>query len=124
MHNTSTNEFSLALVDRTIILKQCHPNFLEYSSIPLNLDNDLIFIKDYFQLDIDLDNLYKDWSIRDNHFNLINTSNKFNGILILRQDPWECLISFICSSNNNISRISSVSMLFVLYFIFTNQTVK
>jgi hypothetical protein len=23
-----------------------------------------------------------------------------------RQDPWECLISFICSSNNNISRIT------------------
>ena len=25
---------------------------------------------------------------------------------ILRQDPWECLIAFICSANNNIPRIS------------------
>jgi hypothetical protein len=27
---------------------------------------------------------------------------------ILRQDPWECLISFICSSNNNIARIGQM----------------
>ena len=28
------------------------------------------------------------------------------GMRILRQDPWECLVSFICSANNNIARIS------------------
>lgn len=27
------------------------------------------------------------------------------GMRILRQDPWECLISFVCSSNNNVPRI-------------------
>jgi len=30
------------------------------------------------------------------------------GMRILRQDPWECLISFICSSNNNIARIGQM----------------
>ena len=29
-------------------------------------------------------------------------------ILIYRQDPVECIFSFICSSNNNIPRITSM----------------
>ena len=31
---------------------------------------------------------------------------RFRGMRILRQDPWECLVSFICSSASNIPRIS------------------
>lgn len=30
------------------------------------------------------------------------------GVRVLRQDPWECLISFLCSSNNHISRITGM----------------
>jgi N-glycosylase/DNA lyase len=29
-------------------------------------------------------------------------------VRILRQDPWEALVGFICSSNNNIARISQM----------------
>ncbi len=29
----------------------------------------------------------------------------FSGLRLLRQDPWECLVSFICSSTSNIPRI-------------------
>jgi len=29
-----------------------------------------------------------------------------SGLRILRQDPWECLVSFICSANSNVSTIS------------------
>jgi hypothetical protein len=30
------------------------------------------------------------------------------GIRVVRQDPWECLVSFICSSNNNVKRIGGM----------------
>ncbi len=31
---------------------------------------------------------------------------RYPGLHILRQEPWECMVSFICSANNNIRRIS------------------
>lgn len=33
---------------------------------------------------------------------------RFRGLRIMRQDPWECLASFICSSFNNIMRIQGM----------------
>ena len=56
----------------------------------------------YFQLDVDFSELYSQWSATDD---FIKTAAG-NGVRILRQDPLETLVAFICSSNNNISRIS------------------
>ncbi|XP_062593149.1 N-glycosylase/DNA lyase-like [Saccostrea cucullata] len=63
-------------------------------------------MKDYFQLNVSVANLYKKWSEVDSNFQSI--SSKFEGIRTLRQDPVENLFSFICSSNNHISRISTM----------------
>ncbi|XP_076859299.1 N-glycosylase/DNA lyase [Brachyhypopomus gauderio] len=63
-------------------------------------------LKDYFQLSVKLEDMYKEWSTADQHFNL--TGNIFRGVRMLRQDPVECLFSFICSSNNHISRIQGM----------------
>lgn len=63
-------------------------------------------LKDYFNMSTDTTKLYEDWSSRDNHFK--NKSIKYLGIRVLRQDPWENLCSFICSSNNNVKRISQL----------------
>lgn len=67
-------------------------------------DEDIL--TDYFQLGINLEDLYKKWAKADEHFDRI--SKQFTGIRMLRQDPVECLFSFICSSNNHISRITSM----------------
>ncbi|KAI1277203.1 DNA glycosylase [Xylaria sp. FL0933] len=63
-------------------------------------------IKHYFSLKHDLAALYDQWSESDPNFK--KKAPKFTGIRILSQDAWETLIAFICSSNNHISRISSM----------------
>lgn len=69
------------------------------------LDSNAI-LKDYFQLHIDLKALYDQWNIADTNFKLI--ARNFPGVRILKQDPTENLFSFICSSNNNIQRITGM----------------
>jgi len=56
---------------------------------------------------VDVAALYKHWSERDvKYFGKV--SDKLTGIRCLRQDPWECTLSFICSQNNNIKRITGL----------------
>ncbi|RJE26638.1 N-glycosylase DNA lyase [Aspergillus sclerotialis] len=70
-------------------------------------DNDILrVIKHYFNLSSNLTDLYSQWSSQDPNFK--KKASHFTGIRILRQDAWEALVSFICSSNNNISRISQM----------------
>lgn len=69
---------------------------------------------EYFHLELDLKHHYSNWSEKDPIFK--EASTQFYGIRILKQDVVENIFSFICSSNNNISRISSmVEKLAVLY---------
>nr|XP_015096914.2 N-glycosylase/DNA lyase isoform X5 [Vicugna pacos] len=63
-------------------------------------------VRQYFQLDVNLAQLYHHWSSVDPHFQKV--AQKFQGVRLLQQDPIECLFSFICSSNNNIVRITGM----------------
>ncbi|XP_043219101.1 N-glycosylase/DNA lyase-like [Amphibalanus amphitrite] len=63
-------------------------------------------IEDYFQLSVSLPDLYRTWSAADPAFKSIG--GKLPGVRMLRQDPVENLFCFICSSNNNIQRITSM----------------
>ena len=64
------------------------------------------FLRGYFQLECPLSELYVMWSKRDERLSRIATC--IPGVRIIDQDPWECLASFICSSNNNIPRITKI----------------
>jgi len=57
----------------------------------------------YFQLDTDVEVLYEEWTKKCPRMEKI--CDALPGMRVLMQDPVECLISFICSSNNNIARI-------------------
>ena len=65
-------------------------------------------LRAYFQLDEtpSLQDLYNEWSQQCPRMQRI--AQAIPGVRILAQDPWECLISFICSSNNNIPRITQI----------------
>jgi len=63
-------------------------------------------LKDYFQLKVDLANLYSEWAKNDPIFDKISLD--YPGVRMLRQDPLENVFSFICSANNNIARISGM----------------
>ena len=69
-------------------------------------ENTLALVRHYLNLEPNLAQLYELWASADPNFK--KRAPKFTGIRILRQDPWEALIGFICSSNNNIARISGM----------------
>ncbi len=60
------------------------------------------FLLNYLGLNDDLQKIYRD--INKDHY-IEATTNEFKGLRILRQDPWECLISYICATFKNISSI-------------------
>lgn len=63
---------------------------------------DEVFVKDYLGLHDPLPNIFSQIS-KDRH---IETAiERFKGLRILRQDPWECLISYICATYKNIAAI-------------------
>ena len=63
-------------------------------------------VRHYLNLGPDLTSLYEQWSLADSNFK--TKAPKFAGVRILKQDAWEALVGFICSSNNNIIRISQM----------------
>ena len=94
------HEYRICLRDRVVCLRQT-PDALHYRSVfALNTskaeqdakeEETLAWINDYFQLKVDLLELYEQWSKRDPVF--LKIKERFSGIRMLRQDPFECLLS-------------------------------
>lgn len=123
--------WSIALHNRILSLHQ-DKDYLYYRSIPPSLtkikleapptppsskppslpeegdmdDDTLDLVRHYLNLSPNSIELYKQWSANDANF--ARRAPAFTGIRILQQDAWEALVGFICSSNNNISRISQM----------------
>lgn len=102
-----------ALHGRILSLKQ-DPHFIHYRTtwpeVPIAksqpIDDTEELLKKYFTLNLNLSALYEQWSAADANFK--KKAPSFTGVRILSQDAWEALICFICSSNNNIARISQM----------------
>ncbi|SCU98650.1 LADA_0H14488g1_1 [Lachancea dasiensis] len=94
---------------RIVVVKQSEKDCIQYASLGKDGSEECAalygFLKRYFRLEVPLGTLLKtEWLMRDSRFKHISPK----GVRILAQDPWETLCSFICSSNNNIARITKM----------------
>jgi N-glycosylase/DNA lyase len=100
-----THEYRLCLPDRVVCLRQSSSTLFYRSVFPaislpsqeaVRHEETLQWLNDYFQLDIDLLKLYDSWSDKDPVFRTFRP--RFVGIRVLRQNPWENLVSCVCSA--------------------------
>lgn len=82
------------------------PSSTPHSTVDSEDDDTKDLVQHYLNLGTNLTELYEQWSTTDANFK--KKAPKFIGIRILQQDAWEALVGFICSSNNNIIRISQM----------------
>jgi N-glycosylase/DNA lyase len=90
----------VGVVDETVVRISQRENVLDCETVPKDLGE--AFITKYFRLDDDLPHITSQIN-RDSI--IADALTRFHGLRILRQDPWECLISFICATFSTISRI-------------------
>ena len=83
-------------VGSSILRIEQHGDTLRYGGC------DRAFVRKYLALDEDLASLHR--AIENDEI-LRPALHEFPGLRVLRQEPWECLVSFICSSASNIPRI-------------------
>jgi len=93
----------IGVVDRRVVnIKKEGDAILVFS----NREEGVIeWFKSYFMADLDLERALKAIDVDPYIHSAIE---KYRGLRLLRQDPWETLVSFIISANNNIPRIKGL----------------
>ncbi|GAA5885316.1 hypothetical protein JCM16303_005999 [Sporobolomyces ruberrimus] len=116
-------EWSFGWGDRTVVLRQddegihyrsLYPHRPPHTAYLADTEKDTTrpLLVDYFQLSTPLAPLYSQWSSSDRKFatkiklDEEQGGGRLRGVRVLKQDEWETLVSFICSANNNIARIT------------------
>jgi len=91
------------VVNETFLRIRQTGELLQFQTQPKNVDS--AFVWSYFRLSDDLPYIYsrigKDGHVRE-------AVKRFLGLRLMRQDPWECLISYICATNKNIPAIKDM----------------
>ena len=111
LKQNADNSFTMVLSDRVIKIKQEDNDLIVYSN---NYDNLESIIINYFDLKTDYNKINKEL-IKKNQI-LTEAINCSKGFRILKQEPFEMLISYIISQNNNVKRImNSIELLSAKY---------
>ncbi len=77
--------------------------FVDQKENKLNFEGvDAKFIKNFFSLDEPYAEI-KSYLAKDRF--IAQALKHYSGLRLIRQDPWQCLVGFICSSASNIPKI-------------------
>ena len=79
---------------------------LKYTSDSGSDQNDLL--SSYFRLCDPIDEIYDRISALNDPTISLLVEKYHPGMRLLRQDPWECMVAYICSPNNKVQRISTI----------------
>ena len=96
-------EWFHGVVFGNIVRMRRRPGGIEFFSAPDDERGIEHPLRDYLGLQSDLDLIYASIATDER---VKAAVARYRGMRVLRQDPWECLVSFICSSASNIPRIS------------------
>lgn len=88
--------------DKVIKIKQISGKLL-FQTFPEMVEPN--FLENYFRLN---DNLPKILSKINKDEHIEKAIQRFRGLRIIRQEPWECLTSYICATNINIPAIKNM----------------
>jgi len=97
------NDWWRGFLGVTVIKIRQTNDALHFLSYPKRVDSALVW--NYFRLDDDLLHIYS--KIKKDKY-ISEAVKKFHGLRLMRQDPWECLISYICATNKNIPAIKQM----------------
>ena len=85
-----------------LVLTRQHEQIVKFSSSPANPESLVPKFRHYLRLDDDLPRIYADIT---QDANVSAQVDRYPGLRVLRQEPWECLVAYICSANSNIETI-------------------
>lgn len=98
-------EYITVVGDRLISVGQASPGELIFYEVDEESEE---LIEKYFTLSVDYAEIKAEITEKSDSDWLHNAANEAKGIVILAQEPWETLFSFIISQNNNIPRIRKI----------------
>jgi N-glycosylase/DNA lyase len=97
------NGWWYGIVDGSILKVRQDGDELHFTAYPEDVEE--AFIKSYFRLDDDLSNILQTLN-KDVEIN--KAIRQFNGLRIVRQSVWGCLISYVCATNASIAVIENM----------------
>tara|TARA_Y100000758_G_scaffold300673_1_gene265200 strand:+ start:752 stop:1597 length:846 start_codon:yes stop_codon:yes gene_type:complete len=93
------------VIDNNLVKIRQVGNYIEWHSAPFPEESMIPILNKYFRFDDDLEAIYSEIT-QDRR--VAEMVARYPGLRLIRQDPWECTIAFICSANSNIPRIHQV----------------